>query len=165
MHTDAPLLADALAQVDALNARLPTAAGAPPRFLLIHRPRRWCHTQRRWLGWERKRGKLELLVRALATGGWEGFETLAPTLRLQQGIRFVLTLDSDTGLPPGALRELVAVADHPLNAPRVDPASRRVKPNSRRGRLPTQTAGAAKQKSRCLTSATCCSSSIMRKFL
>ncbi|MDB5913239.1 MAG: glycosyltransferase 36, partial [Ramlibacter sp.] len=126
LHTDAPLLADALAQVDALNARLPTADGAPPRFLLIHRPRLWCETQRRWLGWERKRGKLELLVRALATGGWEGLEPLAPTLRLQQGIRFVLTLDSDTGLPPGALRALVAVADHPLNAPRVDPASRRV---------------------------------------
>uniref|UniRef100_UPI0025EE28BB glucoamylase family protein n=1 Tax=Ramlibacter sp. TaxID=1917967 RepID=UPI0025EE28BB len=126
LQTDAPLLADALAQVDALNARLPAGEGAPPRFLLIHRPRRWCETQRCWLGWERKRGKLELLVRALATGGWEGLEPLAPALRLQQGIRFVLTLDSDTGLPPGALRELVAVADHPLNAPRVDPASRRV---------------------------------------
>jgi cyclic beta-1,2-glucan synthetase len=126
LHTDAALLADALAQVEALNARLPTADGAPPRFLLIHRPRSWCKTQRRWLGWERKRGKLELLVRALAVGGWEGFEPLAPTLRLQPGIRFVLTLDSDTGLPPGALRELVAVADHPLNEPRVDRALRRV---------------------------------------
>jgi cyclic beta-1,2-glucan synthetase len=126
VHTDAPLLADALAQVDALNARLPAGDDAPPRFLLIHRPRSWCKTQGRWLGWERKRGKLELLVRALATGAWEGLTPLAPALRLQSGIRFVLTLDSDTGLPPGALRELVAVADHPLNAPRVDPVSRRV---------------------------------------
>ncbi|MDB5941217.1 MAG: glycosyltransferase 36 [Ramlibacter sp.] len=126
VHTDAPLLADALAQVSALNARLPVADGAPPRFLLVHRPRRWCETQRRWLGWERKRGKLEMLVRALATGDWEHFESLAPGLRLQQGIRFVLTLDSDTGLPPGALRELVAIATHPLNAPQVDAATRRV---------------------------------------
>jgi cyclic beta-1,2-glucan synthetase len=126
LHTDAALLADAVAQVQDLNARSPAVAGAAPRFLLIHRPRSWCETQQRWLGWERKRGKLELLVRALATGGWDGFLPLAPGASLAPGIRFVLTLDSDTGLPPGALRELVAIAAHPLNEPRVDASARRV---------------------------------------
>jgi cyclic beta-1,2-glucan synthetase len=38
----------------------------------------------------------------------------------------VLTLDSDTTLPPGALRELVGIAAHPLNQPRLDAARRRV---------------------------------------
>ena len=47
-------------------------------------------------------------------------------LRLADGIRYVVTLDSDTGLPPGALRELVAIAAHPLNAPQIDTALRRV---------------------------------------
>ena len=126
LHTDAALLADALAQLQSLNAGSPVADGQPARFLLIHRPRSWCETQQRWLGWERKRGKLEMLVRALATGGWEGFLPLAPGLRMASGIRFVLTLDGDTGLPPGALRELVAIASHPLNEPHYDPASRRV---------------------------------------
>ncbi|MFC5498758.1 GH36-type glycosyl hydrolase domain-containing protein [Caenimonas terrae] len=126
LHTDAALLADAVAQLKDLNARSPAAEGAPPRFLLIHRPRSWCETQQRWLGWERKRGKLEMLVRALATGGWDGFLPLAPGLRLASGIRFILTLDSDTGLPPGALRDLVAIGAHPLNEPKIDARARRV---------------------------------------
>jgi cyclic beta-1,2-glucan synthetase len=100
LHTDAALLADAVAQVQDLNARSPAVAGAAPRFLLIHRPRSWCETQQRWLGWERKRGKLELLVRALATGGWDGFLPLAPGASLAPGIRFVLTLDSAPACRP-----------------------------------------------------------------
>ena len=123
---DAALLQDALAQVTALNTRYAAPAGAAPRFLLLHRPRSWCETQQRWLGWERKRGKLEQLLRTLVTGTLEGFTPLAPGLRLADGIRYVLTLDSDTGLPPSALRELVAVAAHPLNAPQIDVDSRRV---------------------------------------
>ncbi|MFZ3139721.1 GH36-type glycosyl hydrolase domain-containing protein [Polaromonas sp.] len=123
---DAGLVQEALAQLAALNARYPAPAGSPPRFLLIHRPRSWCKTQQRWLGWERKRGKLEQLLRLLATGSMEGFMPLAGALRLADGIRYVVTLDSDTGLPPGALRELVAIAAHPLNAPQIDIALRRV---------------------------------------
>jgi len=123
---DAGLVEHALEQLATLNARYPAPAAAPPRFLLIHRPRSWCETQQRWLGWERKRGKLEQLVRLLATGSAEGFMPLAAPLPLADGIRYVVTLDSDTGLPPGALRELVAIAAHPLNAPRIDTASRRV---------------------------------------
>lgn len=123
---DAGLLQDALARLAALNALYPAPAGSPPRFLLIHRPRSWCETQQRWLGWERKRGKLEQLLRWLATGDMDGFLPLAAPLRLADSIRYVLTLDSDTGLPPGALRELVAIAAHPLNAPQIDSALCRV---------------------------------------
>ncbi len=123
---DAALLREALAQLAALNARYPAAPQAPPRFLLLHRPRSWCETQQRWLGWERKRGKLEQLLRALVTGELEGFIPLAPGLRLALGVRYVVTLDSDTGLPPGTLRELVAIAAHPLNTPQIDPVRRRV---------------------------------------
>lgn len=123
---DKALLEAALAQVAELNARHPVPAGAPARFLLIHRPRQWCQTQQKWLGWERKRGKLEQLLRALVSGRLEGFLPLAPGLALAPGTRYVVTLDSDTGLPPGALRDLVAVAAHPLNTPQVDAISRRV---------------------------------------
>ncbi|MEO8023779.1 glucoamylase family protein [Polaromonas sp.] len=123
---DAALLEEALAHMAALNVRYPVPAGAAPHFLLIHRPRAWCETQQQWLGWERKRGKLEQLLRTLVTGRMDGFVPLAPGLQLAPGIRYVVTLDSDTGLPPGALCDLVAVAAHPLNAPQLDAASRRV---------------------------------------
>lgn len=123
---DATLLDDALRRIAALNDRYPAPPGTVPRFLLLHRPRSWCETEQRWMGWERKRGKLEMLLRLLAAGEDSGFLPLAPGLQLAERIPYVLTLDSDTGLPPGALRELVAVAAHPLNAPQLDLASRRV---------------------------------------
>lgn len=126
MAGDTALLNAALAQVAALNARHPAPAGVAPRFLLIHRPREWCDTQQKWLGWERKRGKLEQLLRTLVTGSMAGFMPLAHGQQLAEGIRYIVTLDSDTGLPPGALRDLVAVAAHPLNTPQIDAVSRRV---------------------------------------
>ena len=61
------------------------------------------------MGWERKRGKLEMLLRLLATGDAERLPAAGAGLRAgRRASRYVLTLDSDTGLPPGALRELVA---------------------------------------------------------
>ena len=65
------------------------------------------------------RATRDRLVRALATGAWDGFLPLASGLRVMSGIRFVLTLDSDTGLPTGALREPVANGHHPLNEPKI----------------------------------------------
>ena len=47
-------------------------------------------------------------------------------MALAPDIRYLLTLDSDTGLPPAALRELVAIAAHPLNAPHLDAHRRRI---------------------------------------
>ena len=99
----------------------PTTAGAAPRFLLLHRERHFSETEQRWIGWERKRGKLELLVAALAQDSAAAFLDLGAESRIAAGTRYILTLDSDTQLPPGRLRELVGVAAHPHNQPRLDP--------------------------------------------
>lgn len=123
---DQALLDDALARLRALNQRYPGAAGGPARFVLLHRRREWSVGERRWIGWERKRGKLELLLRDIVGGGASHFLPLGNDMRLATGLRYVLTLDSDTSLPPGALRELVAIAAHPLNTPQVDRVARRI---------------------------------------
>ncbi|MDP3310102.1 MAG: hypothetical protein Q8S56_03955, partial [Polaromonas sp.] len=122
---DQALLDNALGHIRALNRSYPAGEGAPARFILLHRPRRWCATEGRWLGWERKRGKLEMLLRQIAEGSTQ-FPQADPDMQLAEGIRYVLTLDSDTGLPAGSLRDLVAIAAHPLNAPQIDPVRRRV---------------------------------------
>ena len=126
MPADSALLKDALVQVAALNINYPAPEGYPPRFLVIHRSRSWCGTERRWIGWERKRGKLEALIKTLALGSAQqktpvGGFYIADGMQLASGIRYILTLDSDTGLPPTALRELVSVAAHPLNLPHIGP--------------------------------------------
>ncbi|MES2398865.1 MAG: glucoamylase family protein [Pseudomonadota bacterium] len=140
MPNDGALLKEALTQVAVLNQEYPTPEGTAPRFLVIHRSRVWCSTESRWIGWERKRGKLESLVRLVANRHESsqaadsksarkpvaGDFYFAEGMTLAPGIRYILTLDSDTGLPPAALRELVSIAAHPLNAPHVDVTSRRV---------------------------------------
>ncbi|MDM0114277.1 glucoamylase family protein [Variovorax sp. J22R133] len=123
---DDRLLADAYRRIDALNERYPAGPDAPTRFLHMHRPRSWSETDRTWMGWERKRGKLEMLLRWLAVGDASGFLPLKAGWRLADRIPYVVTLDGDTGLPPGMLKDLVSTAAHPLNAPYVDASRRRV---------------------------------------
>ncbi|QCB48586.1 carbohydrate-binding protein [Hydrogenophaga sp. PAMC20947] len=126
MPEDEALLSHAQQALAALNDRYPEAPGQPPRFLLLHRARAPSATQRRWLGWERKRGKLEQLVAALATGTTGPFFDLGELSRMAPHTRYIFTLDSDTLLPPGRLRTLVGVAEHPHNQPRLDDTGQRV---------------------------------------
>jgi cyclic beta-1,2-glucan synthetase len=127
-HTpdDDTLLALAREAVCELNARHPPAFGDPPRFLLLHRPRRFSVGEQCWIGWERKRGKLEELVVALAEGHTTAFMDFGELSQPVAGTRHILTLDSDTQLPPGRLRTLVGVAAHPDNQPRLAPDGRSV---------------------------------------
>ncbi|MES2091977.1 MAG: hypothetical protein V4532_18645 [Pseudomonadota bacterium] len=80
--SDNGLLQSVQQQVHELNQRYPLNGegaenGGAPRFIVLHRERRFSQTEQRWIGWERKRGKLEQLVNALATGSSAAF--LQPT--------------------------------------------------------------------------------------
>src|SRR5215510_16418894 len=48
-----------------LNRRHGPAPNGGERFLLFHRRRGWNEGERKWIGWERKRGKLHELNRLL----------------------------------------------------------------------------------------------------
>ena len=123
---DDELLGAAAAAIARLNQR----HGAAPdgeRFLLLHRRRTWNEAQGKWMGWERKRGKLHELNRLLrgatdttflADGG------AAPVV--PAGVRYVITLDADTRLPRGAAKRLVGKMAHALNGPRFDARCGRV---------------------------------------
>ena len=87
----------------------------------------WSETQGAWLGWERKRGKLHELNRLLrgavdTTINAPG--ALPPATPAM--VRYVLTLDSDTRLPPDTVRRLIGKIGHPLNRPRFDAVAGRV---------------------------------------
>jgi cyclic beta-1,2-glucan synthetase len=120
---DETLLAQARAGIEALNERHGTACDGRPRFLLLHRQRRWSESEQRWMGWERKRGKTEALAALLAGQPAEQlpdrFIDLGELSTPAPGMRHIVTLDADTALPPGALRELISIAAHPLNRPRL----------------------------------------------
>ena len=129
LPTDGPLLVLAQQQIAVLNMRHPRAPDdtqRAPRFVLLHRQRSFSQSEQRWIGWERKRGKLEQLVSFLATEGNSSFLDLGPDSQLARNTRYIVTLDSDTLLPPGRLRDLVSVAAHPHNQPRMDTEGRRI---------------------------------------
>ena len=116
---DAALLGFAQTGVDRLNARYGPAPNGP-RFLLLHRRRVWNESERRWIGWERKRGKLHELNRLLR-GATDTSFAIAPGMQAPpQDVKYVLTLDSDTRLPREAARRLIGKIAHPLNRPRFD---------------------------------------------
>ncbi|MDQ6633338.1 MAG: DUF3131 domain-containing protein, partial [Gemmatimonadota bacterium] len=120
---DAAILRAAEAGVKALNARY--APRTNDAFYLFHRPRRWNERQGTWMGWERKRGKLGEFNRFLR-GGTSGFASIVGRPAPLQECRYVITLDADTVLPPGAARVLVGTIAHPLNRAQYDEVSGRV---------------------------------------
>lgn len=109
--------------IAALNARHGPSPAGYPRFYLFHRKRLWNAAEGKWMGWERKRGKLEefnLLLR----GGVD--TTYINVILPPPQVKYVITLDSDTQVPNGAVRQLVGTLAHPLNRPRIDAHTRRV---------------------------------------
>ena len=119
-EADAELVAVARAGIDRLNRRYgPAPTGA--RFLLLHRRRVWNEGERRWIGWERKRGKLHELNRLLRGATDTTFMDIGGAASSPPpDIRYVVTLDSDTRLPRDTVRRLIGKMAHPLNRPRFD---------------------------------------------
>jgi len=123
---DEALLALAAAGIAGLNRRHQPGLGGP-RFLLLHRRRRWSDSERRWIGWERKRGKLHELNRLLRGAANTSFVAIAGAPpAIPPEVRYVITLDADTRLPRDTARRLIGKMAHPLNHPRLDPALGRV---------------------------------------
>ena len=119
--TDSHLLAIAQSGIDALNRR-----HGDERFHLFHRHRQWNPGENKWMGWERKRGKLEEFNRLLRGARDTSFVVRTADDALLRTIRYVITLDSDTQLPRDVARKLVGAAIHPLNRPAIDSTTNRV---------------------------------------
>ncbi|HEX6909933.1 MAG TPA: hypothetical protein VF142_06050, partial [Longimicrobium sp.] len=111
MPGDAALLRRAEAGLRALNAR--HGEGDPP-FLLLHRGREWNAAQGCWMGWERKRGKIEDF-NALVLGGGSRLSVRVGDAASLRRVRYAVTLDADTFLPRDTARRLVGTLAHPLN--------------------------------------------------
>ncbi|HVR36522.1 MAG TPA: glycosyltransferase family 2 protein, partial [Methylomirabilota bacterium] len=121
---DAELLRLAREGVESLNARY--SPGGPTLFHLFHRPRVWNPHERLWMGYERKRGKLEQFNELLRGGPRDPFAEISGDPEILPAIQYVITLDTDTGLPRDAARKLIGTMAHPLNRPRFDPVAGRV---------------------------------------
>ncbi|MCX5685015.1 MAG: cyclic beta 1-2 glucan synthetase, partial [Planctomycetota bacterium] len=124
MPEDQSLLDAALAGVRRLNEKYAVANQAV--FLLLHRPRLWNPAEGRWMGYERKRGKMEQFNRLVRQGIADPFSVIEGETEGLRNVRYVITLDADTELPPTSAWKMVGALAHPLNRPRVDVQRRRV---------------------------------------
>lgn len=127
LQGDDELLAAAVDGIAILNQRHGPAAGGGDRFLLYHRKRLWNEREQKWMGWERKRGKLHELNQFLRGSAETSFiPTGGRAPEEVPGVRYVITLDADTRLPRGTACRLIGTMAHPLNRPKFDAAEGRV---------------------------------------
>ena len=128
METDQPILDAAHKAIEELNKKYSSKYG--DKFFFMHRERLWNEGEKAWMGWERKRGKLEEFNRILCDSsaettykhiGGEFYETID-----KLPVKYVITLDSDTKLPPDSARNMVRTIAHPLNKAVYDEEKKRI---------------------------------------
>ncbi len=112
---DEEILLAAKSALDALNQK---EGGG---YYYLHRARKWDMGQSRFTGRERKRGALEALNHLLTEGACrDTFLYMSAEAQFFKGrYKYVITLDADTFLPPGAACQLVGAMEHPLQQGRV----------------------------------------------
>ncbi len=118
-EADGALLDYARDAIARLNQTYSPSRDGLKRFYLFHRKRLWNASQGKWMGWERKRGKLHEFNRLLRNGTGTSFlpGSDGACIDVPRNVKYVITLDSDTRLPFGAVRRLVGKMEHPLNIP------------------------------------------------
>jgi cyclic beta-1,2-glucan synthetase len=121
---DEDYIRDALEHIAALNRRY--APDGLPRFFLFHRKRMWNPSEGCWMGWERKRGKLDEFNRLLRGDANTSYTVRSSEPAQLPRIRYVITLDLDTQLPHETARRLIGTLAHPLNQARFDARKRLV---------------------------------------
>ena len=128
---DDQLMNQALKGIEELNSRYieqdsDSGESKPDRFYVFQRRRQWNPCEGKWMGWERKRGKLHEFNRLLRGAQDTSYIVANADAGFLARVRYVITLDSDTQLPRDSARTLIGTALHPLNQPELDPGVRRV---------------------------------------
>jgi cyclic beta-1,2-glucan synthetase len=118
---DESVLKLAQAEIDRLNGTYPNST-----FHLFHRRRMWNPSERSWMGWERKRGKLVEFVRLLRGHKKTSYSTVLGDPTVLGRIRYIITLDADTQLPLESGHRLIGAMHLPFNRPRLNASKTRV---------------------------------------
>ena len=121
---DRDWLKQARSGILALNERF--SPGKKDVFFLFHRPRTWNPHEQKWMGYERKRGKLAALNAFLRGRKENDFSVIAGNYSILSTVRYVITLDTDTLLPREAARRMIETMAHPLNRAFYNPQKKRV---------------------------------------
>ena len=89
-------------------------------FHFFHRTSQYNPENKKWIGWERKRGALMELNDLILGGDQTSFKYQSTRKYNFPKIKYVITLDSDSILPMGMAKTMIATMAHPLNRPVID---------------------------------------------
>ena len=109
------LLKTCMEMVGALNRKYGSDGRNP--FLVLHRERQFSEMQQRWMGLERKRGKLDL-VNKLIVYGDNKFDSFTGDLQALKAVKYAIVLDDACRIAGFSIRALLETISHPLNQPR-----------------------------------------------
>ena len=110
--------------INGLNDQYPFMS---PRFSVFIRSRKWNESEMCYMGWERKRGKLEEFNALLCGEQETSFSTLLCDESMLNTFKYVITLDADSILLTNNASKLVGIIEHPLNQPVLDLVNSKVK--------------------------------------
>jgi len=125
MPGDNQLVEQAKNAIEQLNKRYGSKVHLP--FYFFHRERVWNPGEECWMGWERKRGKLEEFNKLLRGSDSTNYFIQVGDLSVLSTIRYVITLDADTLLPRESASRLIGTMAHPLNRAEFDSTSGEIK--------------------------------------
>ena len=89
-------------------------------FFFLNRYRQYNKKENKWIGWERKRGKLMEFNEFLRGNDNTSYNVVSSNAKELRGVKYVITLDADTKLPRDAAKKLIGAMAHPLNNAAID---------------------------------------------
>ena len=118
------LLQFAINKIEALNKKYDRKSN--DTFFLFHRPRQWNPKEKKWMGYERKRGKLGALNALILEGRKDAFSAVIADEAIYRSVKYIITLDTDTQLPRDTASKMAGKMAHPLNQPVYSEKKRRL---------------------------------------
>lgn len=118
MAGDEKIVSTAIDRVNELNRKY--SKDGNDIFYFFHRHRQFNERQKKWMGWERKRGALVEFNAMLLGSKKTSYTITSKDSSKLPKVKYVITLDADTILPLGTAKKLVGTMVHPLNMPEVD---------------------------------------------
>ncbi len=113
---DDKLIVDtALSEIEKLNKKY--SEDGKGKFYFLSRFRKYNEKEGKWIGWERKRGKLMEFNSLIRGNDNTSYNVISGDIKNLYSVKYVITLDADTKLPKDTARSLIGAMAHPLNIP------------------------------------------------
>jgi cellobiose phosphorylase len=121
IDTDDVVFKAAREEIARLNESYPNS-----KFHLFQRKRVWNPSEGKWMGWERKRGKLVEFVELIKGKQSTNFIINDGDTSFLKKIKYIITLDADTQLPLESAHRMIGTMHLPFNRPILNAKKTRV---------------------------------------